>query len=59
MFVLAAAGLFGCQVARPCTVRTYNTPKVRFSTTVGKEPEVEVALVKWKRTTPKIQNCLS
>jgi hypothetical protein len=26
-------------------VRTDNTPKVRFSATVGKEPEVEVALV--------------
>ena len=29
----------------PCGVRTDNAPKVRFSATVGKEPEVEVALV--------------
>jgi hypothetical protein len=29
----------------PCTVRTDNTPKVRFSATLGGELEVEVALV--------------
>ncbi len=29
----------------PYTVRTDNTPRVRFSATVGEEPEVEVALV--------------
>jgi hypothetical protein len=26
-------------------VRTYDVPKVRFSVTVGEEPEVEVGLV--------------
>ena len=30
----------------PCTVRTDNAMKVRFSTTVGEEPEVGLALVK-------------
>lgn len=29
----------------PSTVRTDNTLKVRFSATVGEEPEVEVALL--------------
>ncbi len=29
----------------PCTVRTYNAPKLRFTATVGEEPEVEVELV--------------
>jgi hypothetical protein len=29
----------------PCDRRSYNTPKVRFSATLGEEPEVEVALV--------------
>jgi hypothetical protein len=32
------------QHAPPYTVRTYNTPKVRFSATVGEEPEVEVVI---------------
>ena len=35
----------GAASTSPCTVRTDNTPKVRFSFTVGEEPEVEVALV--------------
>ena len=29
----------------PYTVRTDDTPKIRFSATVGEEPEVEVALL--------------
>jgi hypothetical protein len=29
----------------PCSERTDNAPKVRFSTTLGEEPEVKVALV--------------
>ena len=29
----------------PFTVQTHNAPRVRFSATVGEEPEVEVALV--------------
>jgi hypothetical protein len=29
----------------PSTARTHNTPKVRFSATLGREPEVEVALL--------------
>jgi hypothetical protein len=29
---------------RPCTVRTYDAPKVRFSATLGQKPEVEVGL---------------
>ena len=29
----------------PCTVRTDNALKVRFSATLGEEPEVEVGLV--------------
>jgi hypothetical protein len=29
----------------PYTVRTDNHPKVRFSATLGEEPEVEVGLV--------------
>ncbi len=29
----------------PYTVRTYNALKVRFSATLGEEPEVEVTLV--------------
>ncbi len=28
----------------PYTVRTDNTPKVRFSATVGQEPEIEISL---------------
>jgi hypothetical protein len=30
--------------SRPFDSRTYNGPKVRFSATVGQEPEVEVTL---------------
>jgi hypothetical protein len=29
----------------PCTVRTYDAPKVRFSATVGEKPVVELACV--------------
>jgi hypothetical protein len=29
----------------PCDIRTYCGLKVRFSATVGEEPEVEVALI--------------
>ena len=39
---------WGCYVSRsytPCTVRSYDTLKGRFSATLGEEPEVEVALV--------------
>ena len=31
--------------ASPCSKQTDNTPRVRFSATLGEEPEVEVALV--------------
>jgi hypothetical protein len=31
--------------ASPTTVRADNTPKVRFSATVGEEPEIELGLV--------------
>jgi hypothetical protein len=31
--------------ACPCTVRTDKPPKVRFSVTLGGEPEIEVAQV--------------
>jgi hypothetical protein len=31
--------------ASPCVVRTYNTPKVRFSATLGEQPEIELAWV--------------
>jgi hypothetical protein len=31
--------------APPCTVQSYNAPKVRFWATVGEEPEVEVDAV--------------
>jgi hypothetical protein len=39
---------WGCSVSRsytPCTVRSYDTLKGRFSATLGEGPEVEVALV--------------
>ena len=29
----------------PLTARTNNTPKIRFSTILGQEPEIELALV--------------
>jgi hypothetical protein len=29
----------------PEVIRSYNAPKVRFSATVGEEPEIEVALI--------------
>jgi hypothetical protein len=32
------------QRTSPCTVRTHNTLKVRFSATLGEEPEVKVGL---------------
>jgi hypothetical protein len=35
----------GWDSANPYTVRTDDAPKVRFSATLGEEPEVEVALV--------------
>jgi hypothetical protein len=35
----------GAASTSPSTVRTYDAPKVRFSATVGEEPEVEVTLV--------------
>ena len=33
------------QLYQPCTVRTDNAPKVRFSALLGEEPEVDQALV--------------
>ncbi|MDF2703307.1 MAG: hypothetical protein K0S10_2253 [Rubrobacteraceae bacterium] len=33
-----------CQHALPEDIRTYNRLKVHFSTTVGQEPRLEVAL---------------
>jgi hypothetical protein len=33
-----------CWYARPCTVQSYNALKVRFSATLGEEPEVELGL---------------
>jgi hypothetical protein len=29
----------------PCDSQSYDAPRVRFSATVGEEPEIEVALV--------------
>ena len=43
--VYAGAGLVVGARTFLSTVRTDNAPKVRFSATVGEEPEVEVALV--------------
>jgi hypothetical protein len=31
--------------SHPCNERSYYTPKVRFTATLGEKPEVEVALV--------------
>jgi hypothetical protein len=36
---------FEAERSCPYTVRTDNAPKVRFSATVGEEPEVDLALV--------------
>jgi hypothetical protein len=39
-----AAGLIRRQVS-PCNSRSYNGLKLRFTATVGEEPEVEVGLI--------------
>jgi hypothetical protein len=41
----------------PSTVRTDNAPKVRFSATLGQEPEIEVALV--RNGVEELPRCLS
>jgi hypothetical protein len=40
-----SAALLGNNALMVAAYRTYNAPKVRFSTTVGEKPEIEVALV--------------
>ena len=39
-----ATQLASCWYAHPCTVRTDNTLKVRFTATLGEEPDINVEL---------------